>query len=739
MLKLFPFIAQHDAMDCGPACLAMIAKWYGKTYPLKYLRDNAYITREGVSLSGLTEAALEIGLDSIAIRTTLNGLILEKPFPCILFWNTNHFVVLYGVKKSLFSNKYLFKMADPSSGLITIPEDKFKECWFDREERGVAYLVETTDIFYSKNPPKESTYSIKQLYKYIFPYRKEFLQLILGLASGSLFTLLFPFLTQSLIDKGIVVKKLNYVFIILLAQVFIFLGSVVIEIVRNWLILYIGARINIAIISDFFKKIMQLPIRFFDTKFMGDFYQRIQDHSRIERFLTSQGLTTFFSFINFLIFFFVLFYYNYKILMVYGLLTIIAIIWSRQFLKKREYLDYFRFKSSAMNNQVVTEMIHGIQEIKLNNFEDYKRERWEDVQVELFNVNLRAIRLDQLQLTGYDFINQLKNIIVTFIAAREVILANISLGAMLSVMYIIGQMNSPINQLVGFFRSLQDAQLSMKRLTEVQNQEEEEKAEHLKLLRADLMYKNRIEKGIRLDKVFFRYDSPQSPFVLKNINLLIQEGKTTAIVGGSGSGKTTLLKILLRFYEPTTGEISVNQYKLYDISPLNWRQNCGVVMQDGYIFAESINRNIATRDVDIDDGKLEDAIKIANISTFINSLHSKGETKIGSAGVGISGGQKQRLLIARAVYKQPHFIFFDEATSSLDTQNEKIIHDNLKDFFHNKTVVIIAHRLSTVKNADQIVVLKEGEIVEKGTHTELVKNKADYFNLVKNQLELEES
>lgn len=739
MLKSFPFVPQHDAMDCGPACLAMVAQFYGKKYSLQYLRENAYLTREGVSLNGMTEAATLIGFDTISARTTLDKLIEEKPFPCILFWNNCHFVVLRDIKRNPFTKKYSFALADPSAGLITIPEVNFNDSWTNGGKKGVVFLLEPSDDFYKQQPPREEAYNFRQLIKYISPYKKDFFQLILGLTVGSLFTLIFPFLTQYLIDKGIVAKNLDYVFIILLAQVFIFLGSVVIEIVRNWLVLYIGARINISIISDFFKKIMKLPIRFFDTKFSGDFYQRIHDHSRIEQFLTSQSLTTFFSLVNFLIFFFVLFHYNYKILLVYASLTLVAIIWSRQFLKKREQLDYYRFRSNALGNQAVNEMINGIQEIKLNNFENYKREEWETVQVKLFNVNLNVLKLDQFQLIGYDFINQLKNIIVTFIAAREVILGNITLGGMLSIAYIIGQMNSPVNQLVGFFRSLQDAQLSMKRLTEVQNHKEEEQPEHINLSKAELAYTNGIEKGIRLSNVSFQYEGPYSPMVLKNINLFIPDGKTTAIVGGSGSGKTTLMKLLLRFYEPTQGDVKVNQHLLTDISPLNWRQNCGVVMQDGYIFSETINRNIATKEVEINEKKLEDAIRIANIGEYIDSLPSGGDTRIGSAGSGISGGQRQRILIARAVYKQPHFIFFDEATSALDTENEKIIHDQLGDFFRNKTVIIIAHRLSTVKNADQIIVLKDGEIVEKGTHTDLVRSRGNYYNLVKNQLELETS
>ncbi|MDR3653460.1 MAG: peptidase domain-containing ABC transporter [Paludibacter sp.] len=739
LFKTFPFVAQHDSMDCGPACLAMISEYYGKKHSLQFLRDNSYLTREGVSLIGLTEAATKIGFESMALNLTVNDLITEKVYPCVLFWNSGHFVVLHNIRQNFITKKYSFKIADPSVGFINIPEEKFKQSWLNSENEGVVFAVEPTENFFDFEQQKEKNYNLKYLFDYVSPYKKQLLQLIFSLAVGSLLTLILPFLTQALIDKGVSAHNLNIVFLILLSQIFVFLGSVIIEIVRNWLILYIGARVNISIISDFFRKIMKLPLKFFETKFLGDFYQRIQDHSRIENFLTSQSLTTFFSLINFLIFFIVLLHYSFKILFLYVTLTCLAIIWSRFFLKRREILDYFRFKTNSLNQEAVNEMIYGIQEIKLNNFENYKIEKWEKVQIDVFGVNLKVLRLDQLQLIGFDFINQIKNIIVTYLAARLVILGYITLGGMLSISYIIGQMNSPVNQLIAFFRSLQDAQLSMKRLTEVQYYQEEESEELITLPKTNnTSYKNGT-KGIQMNNVSFQYEGPLSPFVLKDINLFIPEGKTTAIVGASGCGKTTLMKLLLRFYEPVNGEIIVNGTKLNQISPLNWRKNCGVVMQDGFIFSETIARNIATNEITICPEKLSNAINIANITDFVESLPLKENTIIGSMGNGISSGQRQRILIARSVYKQPQYILFDEATSALDTENEKIIHDNLNNFFMNKTVIIIAHRLSTVKNADQIVVMKDGEVVEIGNHIELTKAKGIYFNLVKNQLELEKS
>lgn len=724
-------------MDCGPACLAMIGTVYGKKYTIQYLREKASLSREGVSLTGLADSAEAIGFETFSARTSVEELIRQNHLPCILYWNDNHFVVLYKIKKHLFSGKYIFKIADPAIGPVSLPEVHFKESWIGANRNGVAMFLEPLDTFYENIPERERKIKIKDVLQYVQPHKWEVFQLVLCMAFTSLLTLVFPFLTQSLIDKGVSAKNVNIVIVILAAQIFLFLGTTIMEIVRNWLVLYIGARMNISIISDFFKKLMKLPLRFFDTRFKGDFYQRIQDHSRIQQFLTSQSLTTFFSLINFSIFFVALFHYDYKILVVYISMTIIAIIWSRLFFKKREQLDYFRFRSSALNQESINEMLNGIQEIKINNFHDYKRSSWEGVQVKLFNLNLNVLRLDQTQVIGYDFINQLKNIAVTFLTANEVIRGNITLGAMLGVSYIIGQMNSPVNQLIAFFRSLQDAQLSMKRLMEVHEHEEEEREDQIKMPDSDSQMYADANKGIFLKNVSFKYAGSRSPYVLKDINIFIPDGKTTAIVGGSGSGKTTLMKLLLKFYEPTEGNIYVNQHDLNDLSATGWRAKCGAVMQDGYIFGETISRNIATSEIEINERKLHDAVRIAYIEDFIESQPLKFNTKLGYKGNGISGGQKQRILIARAVYKRPHYIFFDEATSSLDAESERIIHENLKEFFVNKTVLIIAHRLSTVVNADQIIVLKDGKVVEVGDHNSLTKDKGHYYNLVKNQLELE--
>lgn len=725
-------IIQHDQMDCGPACLAMIASHYGKNYTLQYLRDHSFITKEGVSLFGIVEACKKIGFETTPLRLTLEKLTDSRSaLPCILHWGKNHFVVLKQITKSVFSSERIFEIADPAHGLISLKESEFIKYWVSGNAMGIALFIEPSEEFYTLAVPEEEKITLKYILLYLKPYKKQLSLMFLFLLIGSGITLVFPFLTQALIDKGVSAKNLNFIALILLSQLALFIGSISIEVIRNWLMLYIGTKLSITIISDFLKKMLQLPIKFFDTKKTGDFNQRIQDNERIEEFLTSHSLLTFFSVINFSVFFGVLMYYNYNILLVYLALTVLSVAWSFYWLRKRKVLDYLRFQQRAENQESVFEIIKGVTEMKLNQFEDFKREQWEEIQGKLFKVNIKILKLNQIQLSGFEFINQLKNILVTFLAATLVVNDKMTLGGLLSVSYIIGQMNSPVNQLITFFRSLQDAKLSLERLNEVQNYPAEEKAEQTGLFNdySDI-------KGIHLDNVSFQYGGNKSPFVLKNIDLLIPEGKITAIVGASGSGKTTLMKLLLKFYEPTEGYITYDNIDVENISPKSLRSSCGVVMQDGYIFSDTIERNIATGDKNISTEKLQQAARTANIEEFIEELPLKYETKIGASGNGISGGQRQRILISRAVYKNPHYIFFDEATSALDAENEKIIHDNLQEFFKGKTVLIIAHRLSTVKNADQIIVLKNGKIIEKGTHHQLVTDKSEYFNLVKNQLEL---
>ena len=743
-MQKFPFYCQLDEMDCGPTCVRMIAHFYGKKYPIQYLRDNSYILKTGVSLLGISQLAESIGMESKSLMLSVKDLENTKMFPCILHWNQNHFVVLRKITKKHFSKKSVYHLADPAHGFIKLSKEKFIKSWLAYENIGVTLFLKPTNKFYKHTPPEESKLVLKHLFKYLIPYKKKIAILFLLLLLGSGLTLIFPFLTEAMIDKGVNMKDLNFVFIILLSQLGIFLGSITIEIIRNWLTLYIGTHLSITIVSDFLKKMLQLPIKFFDTKMTGDIHQRIEDNERIENFLTSQSLTTFFSILTFSVFFGVLWYYDVKILILYLTLTIFSVSWSFYWLKKRTVLDYLSFQQRSENQESIYEMLNGVTEMKLNQFEEFKRIKWKNIQHKLFKTNIRILKIDQIQLSGFNFLNQIKNIVVTFLAATYVVQDKMTLGALLSVSYIIGQMNSPVNQLVSFFRSLQDAKLSLERLNEVQNYPTEEQQNQKKLaliLTSNKPQKNHAKNrkkvlGIQLNNVSFQYEGPKSPFVLKNINLHIPDGKVTAIVGASGSGKTTLMKLLLRFYDPINGEIFYDQDDILTLSPKNIRENTGVVMQDGYIFSDTIERNVATKDKEINQEQLKKATQIANIEEFVESLPLKYKTKIGDSGSSLSGGQEQRILIARAVYKNPHYIFFDEATSALDAENEKIIHNNLQEFFKGKTVIIIAHRLSTVKNANNIIVLKKGKIIEQGTHKELVNKKAEYYNLVKNQLEL---
>jgi ATP-binding cassette subfamily B protein len=731
------FFSQHDQMDCGPACLAMITSFYGKNFPLGYLRDRCYLTREGVSLLSITEAAKSIGLKAAPKKLSLSKLIKEPDLlPCILHWNKNHFVVLKKIRKNWFTGKLRFEVADPGHGLISLSREKFENSWVAEDEKGIALLLAPTNDFYDIPVPTEEKVNLKYLIRYLLPYKRQMSWLFFLLFLGTLTTLAFPILTQILIDDGVVKKDLGIIAYILLAQLAFFAGNIVFGIFRNWISLTVGTKINIQIISEFLKKALSLPIRFFDTKMLGDFSQRIQDHERIENFLASQSILSIFSVITFSVFFGVLWYYDYRILIVYSILTAGSLIWSIYWLRKRKIFDYIKFQQRSENQQSIYEIMNGVPEMKLNQFEEYKRTEWELLQQKLFRTNVRILKNDQIQLSGFDFINQLKNIVVTFLAAAYVVQGHMTLGALLSVSYIIGQMNLPINQLIGFFRSLQDARLSLSRLIDVQNHQEEEKEDQVRLTDEGRRRVSAGERGIFINNLSFQYEGPKSPYVLRDLNFFIPEGKVTAIVGASGSGKTTLMKILLRFYDPTGGSVFYNGKEITSLSPKSLREKCGVVLQDGFIFSDTIERNIKMGDREPGDARLKHATHLANLSGFIDELPLGYATKVGATGNGLSGGQKQRILIARAIYKDPSYLFLDEATSALDAENEKIIQHNLQRFFKGKTVLIIAHRLSTVKGADQIIVLKNGQIVEQGQHEDLVALKEEYFKLVKNQLEL---
>lgn len=728
-MKHFPHYIQYDAMDCGPTCLRMVAAFYGKCYSLEGLREKSFITREGVSMLGISEAAEKIGFRSICVQVGYEKL-QEAPLPCIIHWNQQHFVVVYKL-----NDKHVW-VADPGAGKLKYTKEEFCNCWLssrkNEEDTGVALLLEPTPEFYTIEDEGDEVNrrGFSFLYSYLRPYRGLVGQLLLGLLLGSMIQLMLPFLTQSVVDFGINNQNLGFIYLVLIAQLMLSFSSSAVDFIRGWILLHLGTRINIALISDFLIKLMKMPISYFDSKMTGDILQRINDHKRIQDFLTGSSLSVIFSVFNIIIFGIVLLVYSGMIFLIFmgGSALYVAYVWL--FMKKRAELDHKRFAQQSANQSTVVQLVNGMQEIKLSACEQQKRWEWERIQAKLFKVNIKSLALRQYQDSGAVLINQSKNLLITALVASLVVKGEMTLGMMLSVQYIIGQLNSPVNELIAFARDMQDARLSMDRLSEVRDKPDEEDPTR------ELLREIPEGKEIRLQNLNFKYDPLSEYPTLDDINLVIPPGKQTAIVGMSGSGKTTLVKLLLGFYPPASGDIFIGDTPLGSYSIREWRKRCGVVMQDGFIFSDSIAGNIAPGVEHINKKRLRHAAEVANIHDFIEELPLAYNTKIGQEGHGLSQGQKQRILIARAVYKDPEFIFFDEATNALDANNERTIMNNLQTFFKGRTSVVVAHRLSTVRNAEQIIVIEQGRIAETGTHEALIALEGRYYKLVKNQLEL---
>ena len=727
----FPHYLQPDAMDCGPACLRIVAKYYGKHYNLDTLRDLTWKTREGVSLLTISDAAEKLGFRTQGVRITLDQLT-TIPLPAIIHWTQNHFVVLYKVRKK--GRGYEFHVSDPAHGLIKYTQDEFIKFWASTHQNGdiagICLLLEPASDFFVEEGEKVNKTGFRYLFSYLKPYKKLIVQLLLGFFVGSVLSLILPFLMQAIVDVGIGTNNLNFIVLVLMAQLILTASQTAVGFIRSWIMLHTSARVSISLISDFLIKLMRLPIRFFDSKLIGDLRQRIEDNQRIQSFLTGNLISMSFGIFIFVIYSFVMAYYDWSILMIFYAGSTLYVLWILMFLKKRKEIDYKRFNVASANQSNVYQLITGMQEIKLNNCEKQKRWEWERIQAKLFKVSVRGMMLNQNQQAGSLFINQIKNILISFIAAKAVVDGSMTLGMMVAIQYIIGQLNAPLNEFIGFIQAGQDAKISLERMGEIHQHEDEERIEEQK------NFELPASKSIAIRNLSFHYEGPKSPRVLDNINLIIPENKITAIVGASGSGKTTLIKLLLGFYPPYEGRIEIGGIGLQQFSMEMWRSNCGVVMQEGYIFSDTIAKNIAVADEIPDRQKLRKAVEIANISDYIESLPLRYNTKIGQEGSGLSQGQKQRILIARAVYKNPQYLFFDEATNALDANNEKVIMENMADFFDGRTVITVAHRLSTVKNADLIIVLDKGRIVETGTHEELAARQEAYYGLVKNQLEL---
>jgi ATP-binding cassette, subfamily B, bacterial len=728
MSLIFTHYRQLDQMDCGPTCLRMIAKHYGRSYAMPLLRERAEIGKDGVSLLGISQAAESIGFRSLAVRVPLARLIQDAPVPFVAHWGQNHFVVVYQFRKGQV------RVADPASGLVAYTVAEFESRWAssveDGERCGIALLLEPTPTFYAE-PGEEAAQSLGmgRLLGYLRPHTRLIIQLFLGLLVGAGLQLLLPFLTQSVVDTGVQTRNLSFITLVLVAQLVLFVSRMAVEFIRSWILLHISVRLNLSILSDFLAKLMRLPLSYFDSKQTGDILQRIQDHARIEQFLTGTSLGVLFSVVNLAVFGVVLAWYNLPIFGVFAAGSVLYAGWVVLFLRARRRLDHKRFALASQNQSSLIQLVTGIQELKLNTCEHRKRWAWENLQVRQFRLTMRGLALGQYQQVGALFLNEGKNIVITFLAATAVVNGQLSLGAMLALQYIIGQLNSPVEQLVQFVQHYQDAQISMERLNEVHQQADEEGGG---LLTAALP----TDRGITLRNVSFTYPGAGNEPVLRNVNLTIPEGRVTAIVGSSGSGKTTLLKLLLRIYDPTGGDIRVGAASLLSISHRAWRERCGTVLQDGLLFSDTIANNIAVTDDKPNLNRLLHAVEMANIGSFIDGLPLRYNTKIGAEGSGVSQGQRQRLLIARAVYKDPTYLFLDEATNALDANNERVILNNLNQFFEGRTVLVVAHRLSTVRHADQIVVLEQGEVREVGTHDELTRQRGRYYELVKNQLEL---
>lgn len=724
----FPFYKQLDASDCGAACLRMVARYHGRHYSLEYLRELSYLDREGASLMGIADAAEKIGLRTLGVKTNFARLQNELPLPCIAHWKQNHFIVVYRIAGGKVY------VADPAVGKVQLTEQEFMNDWFSgvyqTEPQGILLLLEPTPEFYEREGESDDRAGLNVLWQYIRPHKALVWQLILGLLLGSILQLAFPFLMQALVDKGVQLRDYNFVYLVLIAQGMLFFSQMAVEFIRGWILLHIGTRVNVNLVSDFLIKLMRLPMSFFDAKMTGDLLQRIYDNERVERFLTSSSLVTLFSVFSLGVFSLVLLFYSTTIFAVFFLAAALYFGWVFLFMQRRRSLDYRRFEQMAENQSALIQLVNGMQEIKLHNAERQKRWGWERIQAKLFRINVDYLATDQMQRAGAAFINEGKNILISFIAAKAVMDGHMTLGMMLAVQYIIGHANAPLESLVQFLLAAQEAKISLERMNEIHEKPDERPKD---AIRVSTLPDN---GDLWAENVSFRYGGPHDPLVLRNISLIIPQGKITAIVGSSGSGKTTLIKLLLNFYTPTEGIIRLGDINLNHIEPALWRSQCGAVMQDGFLFSDTIARNIALGFDTIDQRQLIYAAKVANIHTFIEALPLSYNTRIGPDGVGLSQGQRQRILIARAVYKNPHYFFFDEATNALDAYNERLIMQNLRQVFENRTVVIVAHRLSTVRHADNIVVLDKGEIAEQGTHDELTLRRGLYYHLIKNQLEL---
>ncbi len=725
ILHRFPTEYQMDAKDCGPASLKMVAKYFGRYYSLQYLRDKCGITKEGVSLLGISAAAESIGLHTAAFKCTIDDVILKVPFPVIIYWNENHFVVVYHANK-----KYIW-VSDPCKGHVKYTKREFMEGWYlKNEDKGVLLALEpTADFKLSKQEKKQEKDSMLSMLRYFMPYKKEFSLIFFVMLVATLLQGILPFISKSVIDIGISTSDVNFINMVLAGNICILLSIMVFSVVRDWILMHITARVNIALISDYLIKLMKLPVTFFENKLLGDILQRAADHERIRSFIMNNSLSLIFSTFTFLLFSIILLIYNHVIFFIFLGGSILYVTWVMLFLSIRKKLDWQYFELLSKNQSYWVETVSAIQDIKIYNYERARRWKWEEIQARLYHVNKRVLAVTNMQNLGAHFIESIKNMAITFFCATAVIRGDITFGVMISTQFIIGMLNGPLIQFINFVVSAQYAKISFLRMNEIRQLEDED--ELLSVGSTTILPE---ERSLILKNVMFQY-AAHLPMVLKNINLHIPENKVTAIVGSSGCGKSTLLKLLVRLYKPSYGSVSMGGMNVTALNLRKWREMCGVVMQDGKVFSDTIKNNIVLDDEKVDQAQLIKCCQIAQIKEEIDQMPRGFDTEIGERGRGLSGGQKQRLLIARALYRNPKYLFLDEATNALDTVNEQKIVKALNSAFENRTVVIIAHRLSTIRHADQIVVMEKGQIVEIGNHERLMERKGNYYNLVSSQNE----
>ena len=727
----FRQVFQTDSMDCGAACLCMIARHYGKKYSMRFFRENAHISREGISMLGLSMAAEKVGFRTLSAKITVEQLAEQIALPCILHWDGRHYVVCHRVSGK--GSDRVFHICDPAIGKIRVRGDELRSHWLSghlgEEEVGLAMQLEPAPDFREKQPEDPADgFGLLFFSRYILPHKWQLAGLLFGALVVMTMGYFLPFISQSVVDIGILGRNMDFIVLMMAMQLMISFSQTTVMFMQGWVSLHVNTVINVRLISDYLGKLARMPLPFFEVRTLGDILQRIGDHDRIKSFLMNDLTDIVFATVTFVTFSVVLGIYNWRILAIFLLGNTAYALWVVSFMHYRRELDNRVFQQSATLQNNMVQFIRGMQEIKLNNLEERKCREWESLQAGLYRLGRRGLMIGQVQQAGLLVFSTTTGIAISYMTARRVVDGEMTLGMMTSLSFILGQVSGPIGSFIGFIQRYQDARISLERLGDIHARKEGGMDEGTG--------RNGMPTGkdIRFRNVSFSYNGMDRDMVLKDISFTIPQGHVTAIVGRSGCGKTTLMKLMQGFYQPVHGTVEVGGTPLPDISLREWRTHLGAVMQDGYIFSDSIAGNVAV-DEDADMARVEDALEAVNMKGFVHSLPNGTDTKIGEDGLQLSQGQRQRILLARVIYKRPEYIFLDEATNSLDTKNENDIMAYIKKNLKGHTVIIVAHRLSTIRDADSIVVLENGRVAEQGVHSQLLCNKGIYYQLVQAQLD----